>query len=215
MVVTSLVLSVVSSLSPVAASLPFYISEAARLYQRASQLASHIPWDIPLHIIGNISHRVMAGAASTASGAEEVIMVGERLQHSLHHHSRHLLSNSSRHISLHLHSKENSQQWCQPSRSRGTSKPISSRDIIEQHIGIYDNTAPSTDIRNIYRSFSEVYIDGHHLSFNNIDDLDLWDLTSLHRAATPEFHLGHVHLIHNIAHGADINQTFYIVLSNI
>ena len=70
MVVTSLVLSIASSLSLVVTSLPFYISEAARLYQRTSQLASHIQWDIPLHIIGNISHRVMAGTASTASGAE-------------------------------------------------------------------------------------------------------------------------------------------------
>ena len=87
------------------------------------------------------------------------------------------------------------------------------QDIIEQHVGIHDNSAPSTDIKNIYRSFSEVYIDGHHLSFNNVDELDIWDLTSVHRAAKPEFYLGHTHLIHSIAHGTDINQTLYIVLT--
>ena len=71
------------------------------------------------------------------------------------------------------------------------------------------------DMKNIYRSFSEVYIDSHYLSFNHVDNIDIWDLTSLHRAATPEFILDtHTHLIHNIVHGADINQTFYIVLTS-
>ena len=81
MVVTSLALSLVSSVSPVVTSLLFYISEASRTYHRTSQLHLTSSRAFPRYIIGNISHRVMAGATSAASEsgtADEVIMVEEQ-----------------------------------------------------------------------------------------------------------------------------------------
>ena len=222
MVVTSLVLSVVSSLSPVAASLPFYISEAARLSQRTSQLASHIPWDIPLHIIGNISHRVMAGTSSTASVAEEVIMVGEHLAAQP---ASPQPTSPQQQQQAHQHASP--QQGEQPSvvpaiEKQRDIKTHLIQDIIEQRIGIFDNTAPSTDIRNIYRNFSEVYIDGHHLSFNNIDEFDLCHCIGLlcpssiwgtHISSTTS-HMGQTSIKRSTSSSAHLNIKCYLTTTS-
>ena len=123
MVVTSLVLSIASSLSLVVASLPFYISEAVRVYERTSHLASHVQWDIPWYIIGNISHRVVAGTASIAS--EEVIMVADAAQPASPPQAQH--SRNSQHIHSRNTFHSNSLKYVHPLRNRGTSRHILSR----------------------------------------------------------------------------------------
>ena len=194
MVVTSLALSLASSLSPVVTSLPFYISEAASVYWRTVGISHPLgtsaiePWPVQHH-----QHLVQM-----RSSCWENI-----LQNNLRHHLRQPPSPQLEEQQPQPHPSARP-----PIETHREIKTHLIQDIIEQHIGMHDNTAPSMDIKNIYRSFNEVFIDGRHLAFDRVDEMDIWDLTSLHRAATPEVHLGYTHLVHNVVHGADVNQTF-------